>query len=261
MPSNRLMATPARFRLSCLSRDLYEQFLQNAKAQGFEFIRFQDFMGAALPARFIALRHDIDFAPEYALAMAELERSAGIVSTYFVLTDGQFYDVLTPPIVRIVRRIHALGHEVGLHFTVGSAVEADIGREVAWRLNVLSDIVGARVRSFSQHDPVNAGFAEVVLPASCEPCVDAYQAIRDHDLLYVSDSAKMWRQHTFDTALAEGRNLCLLAHPHSWLHANEDYIGMIREFQVAETNRASAPFDAFVDALVRYYERRLQDGV
>jgi hypothetical protein len=71
----------------------------------------------------------------------------------------------------------------------------------------------------------------------------------------------MWRHHTFDTALTEGRNLCLLAHPHSWLHPNDDYIGAIREFQAAETERASEPFDAFVDALVKYYERRLQEGV
>lgn len=261
MSSGRLMVTPSRFHLSHLSRELYEQFLQNAKARRFEFVQFRDFLGAPLPERFIALRHDIDFAPEYALAMAELERSAGIVSTYFVLTDGQFYDVLSPSTVRTVRRIHELGHELGLHFAVGSAVETDIGRDVAWRLNVLSDIVGTQVRSFSQHDPVNAGFAEVVLPAGCAPCVDAYRAIRVHDLLYVSDSAKMWRHHTFDTALAEGRNLCLLAHPHSWLHQNDDYIGMIREFQSAETDRASEPFDTFVDALVKYYERRLQDGV
>ena len=258
--SSRLMVTPARFDLSRLSRALYEAFLQNAKARH-EFIQFRDFLKPPLPARFIALRHDIDFAPEYALAMAELERSAGIVSTYFVLTDGQFYDVLAPSTVRTVRRIHALGHEIGLHFAVGSAVDAEIGQEVAWRLNVLSDMVGTPVVSFSQQDPVNAGFADVVLPASCGPCIDAYKAIRDHDLLYVSDSAKMWRRHTFETALAEDRNLCLLAHPHSWLHSNEDYIGMIREFQAAETARASEPFDTFVDALVKYYERRVRDGV
>ena len=183
MSSSRLMVTPARFSLSRLSRALYEQCLQNAKARQFEFIQFRDFLRPPLPARFIALRHDIDFAPEYALAMAELERSAGIVSTYFVLTDGQFYDVLAPSTVRTVRRIHALGHEVGLHFAVGSAVDPDIGHEVAWRLKVLSDLVGAPVVSFSQHDPVNAGFADVVLPASCAPGIDAYKAIRDHDLV------------------------------------------------------------------------------
>src|SRR5205823_164711 len=93
----------------------------------------------------------------------------------------------------------------------------DIGSEVAFRLEILSDILGSAVRSFSQHDPVNAGFAEVTLPPGHPECVDASRAIRDNNLLYVSDSAMMWRRYTFDTALDEDRNLCLLAHPHSWL--------------------------------------------
>jgi hypothetical protein len=261
MSSARLMATPGYIRLSRLSRNMYEQFLQKAKDKHFEFIQFRDFLSSALPQRFIVLRHDIDFAPQYSLAMAELEQSAGIQSTFFVLTDGQFYDVLAPSHVRCIRRIHDLGHEIGLHFAVSSSVEADIGREVEWRLKTLSDIVGAPVCSFSQHDPVNAGFADVALPASVGPCVDAYKVILDHELLYVSDSAKMWRQHTFETALAEERNLCLLAHPHSWLHPNDDYIGMIREFQEARTVSASEPFDSFVNALAAYYERRLREGV
>lgn len=43
--------------------------------------------------------------------MAELEHDAGIVSTFFVLADGQFYNPLERETVRQVRRIHALGHE------------------------------------------------------------------------------------------------------------------------------------------------------
>lgn len=255
------MQTPARFALSRLSRDLYLQFLKRAKEQQFEFVRFRDFLRGGLPPRYIALRHDIDFAPRHSLEMAELEQAAGVSSTYFVLTDGQFYDALDRETVVCLRRIHALDHEIGLHFSVSAAVDEDLGAEVAWRLRILSDIVGDEVRSFSQHDPVNAGLARVVLPASHAPCVDAYQVVRDFNLLYVSDSAKMWRQYTFETALSTGRNLCLLAHPHSWLHPNDDYVGMIREFQTAAVQHASAPFDAFVSALVAYYDRRLREGV
>jgi len=85
--------------------------------------------------------------------------------------------------------------------------------------------------------------------------------IRDHDLLYVSDRAMMWRRYTFETALDEDRNLCLLAHPHSWLHPQDDYIAMIREFQTVEEQAVSDRYDAFVDALTGYYTRRLKEGV
>jgi hypothetical protein len=259
----RLTRTPSRFVLSRLSRELYLRFLERAKARGFDFVRFRDFLpgAATLPERYIALRHDIDFAPHHSVEMAELEREAGVTSTFFVLVDGQFYDPLQPDVIRQLRRIRDLGHEIGLHFSVASAVHADIGEEVAFRLQILGTLIGEPVRSFSQHDVVNAGFADVALPAGHPPCVDASTAIREHDLLYVSDSAMMWRKLTFETALEENRNLCLLAHPHSWLHPQDDYVAMIREFESREVQAVTGRYDAFVDALAAYYERRRAEGV
>lgn len=261
--SARLMRTPPQFVLSRLTRERYVRFLGDAQARGFSFVRFSDFLpGApALPERYIALRHDIDFAPHHSLEMAQLEREAGVTATYFVLVDGQFYNPLQPEVIRQLRGIRELGHEVGLHFAVSSAVHRDIGEEVAFRLQILSTLVGAPIRSYSQHDPVNAGFAKVTLPAGIAACVDASDVLREHDLLYVSDSAMMWRKFTFETALEQNRNLCLLAHPHSWLHPQDDYVAMIREFESREVEAVTGRFDAFVDALTGYYERRLSEGV
>jgi hypothetical protein len=259
------VSTPPQYALSRLSRGLYGDFLAKARNHRFSFVRLQDFLpdAPALPPRYIALRHDVDFAPEYALEMAEIEHAAGVVSTYHVLVDGRFYNPLDPATIRRIREIHRLGHEIGLHFALDSAVDAgaDAGTEVAFRLKILGDIVGAPVRSFSQHDPVNAGVAPVVLPTGHDACVNARQIIQDHDLLYVSDSAKMWRRHTFDSALDQGRNLLLLAHPHSWLHPEDDYVALIRDCEAQEVRRVSDGFDAFVDALPGYYEKRRREGL
>jgi hypothetical protein len=259
----RLMNTPPQFELSRLSRELYVEFLDLAKARGFSFVRFEELGrgGSAPPEPYIALRHDVDFAPAYSLEMAELEHEAGVASTYFVLVDGQFYNPMERDTVNQIRRIHELGHEVGLHFALSPAVHADAGREVAFRLDLLSAILGAPVRSVTQHDPVNAGVAATKLPPGYESCLDAGAAARAHGLLYVSDSAMMWREHTFETALEQGRNLCLLAHPHSWLHPQHDYIALIRELESREVERLSRRFDAFVEALPGYYERRRAEGV
>lgn len=256
------METPSQFVLSRLSRDLYLDFLDEAKKRGFSFVCFEDFLGnPTLPSRYIVLRHDIDFAPIYSLEMAELEHAAGISSTFFVLVDGQFYDPVQTEVVRQIRQIRSLGHEIGLHFAVSSAIDSDIGKEVAFRLKILSSIADTTVRSFSQHDPVNAGFVRVTLPPDHYDCVDASQVIRDNDLLYVSDSAMMWRRHTFHTALEEQRNLCLLAHPHSWLHPQNDYVAMIRDLESREVQAVTKRFDAFVEALSGYYSRRIKEGV
>jgi hypothetical protein len=259
--SARVMTTPSDVPLSRLSRELYVRFLHRARALEFAFVRFDDFLaGPPAHQRYVALRHDIDFAPRYSLELAKLEHAAGVAATYFVLTDGQFYNPLEPAVVRQLRRISALGHEIGLHFAVSSAVHDDVGDEVAFRMDLLEQIVGAPVRSFSQHDPVNAGFAAVALPAGRAPCVDAYRVVRDHELLYVSESAMMWREHTFESALEEGRNLCLLAHPHSWLAPEDDYIAMIRRFEGEQADGVAGRFGAFVDGLADYYRRRLEDG-
>ena len=249
--------------LSRLSRALYEDFLTAAIARDFSFVQFRDFLpgAASLPSRFIALRHDIDFAPAYSLEMAELEAARGVKSTFFVLVDGEFYDPLRPEVIRQIRRIRDLGHEIALHFAVSNSVEDHLGREVAFRMEILGRIADAPVLSYSQHDPVNAGFATVTLPDGHRPAVDVRQVVRDHDLLYVSDSAMMWRQHTFHTALNEGRNLCLLAHPHSWLHPEDDYVAMIRDLEAREVAGLTGRFDAFVNALEGYYKRRREEGV
>jgi hypothetical protein len=260
--SERLLRTPSRFVLSHLSRDLYLRFLGEAKARGFSFVQFRDFLSpSTLPERYIVLRHDIDFTPRHSLEMAELEHAAGVTSTFHVLVDGHFYNPLQPDVIRQLRRIHELGHEIGLHFAVRNAVHVDIGEEVAFRLQILSTLIDTPIQSFSQHDVVNAGVTTVALPAGHAAVVDASAVIREHDLLYVSDSAMMWRRFTFETALAENRNLCLLAHPHSWLHPQDDYVAMIREFESREVQAVSDRFDAFVDALAGYYERRLTEGV
>jgi len=260
---DRLMKTPPEFVLSKLSRELYINFLAKARTRSFSFVLFGDFLpgGPGLPPHYIALRHDIDFAPKYSLEMAELEHDAGVKSTFFVLVDGQFYNPLQTDIIRQIRQIHSLGHEIGLHFAISSAAISDIGKEVAFRLEILSSIVGDRVRSFSQHDPVNAGFAAITLPPEHYSCVDASLVILDNDLLYVSDSAMMWRQYTFDTALDQARNLCLLAHPHSWLHQQDDYVAMIREFESVEIEGVADRYNNFVGKLSSYYSRRLKEGI
>lgn len=71
----------------------------------------------------------------------------------------------------------------------------------------------------------------------------------------------MWRRYTFETALEQKRNLCLLAHPHSWLHPQDDYIAMIRDFESHEVHAVTERYDAFVNAHDGYYARRLEEEV
>jgi peptidoglycan/xylan/chitin deacetylase (PgdA/CDA1 family) len=255
-PKSRVMSTPKRFQLSSFSRELYLRFLEQAQRAGFNFLRFCE-LDQADRSRCIVMRHDVDLSPEHALAMAEIEQEHGIGATYFVMVDGTFYNALDPVHMRAIRRMHGLGHEIGLHYSTRTAIKDDREQDVEHKIRVLEAIIEAPVRSFSQHDPVNAG--------ALEPCagryIDAYRAIPRYGLLYVSDSGMMWRQHTFESALAENRSLCLLAHPISWLHESHDLIEIIRDAQRREAERAARRFDSFAENHIDYYERRRSEGV
>jgi hypothetical protein len=258
MQPPRLDRTPPRFKLSPLSQALYVSFLEKATRLGYAFVKFGALeAGAPAASKFILLRHDVDLSPAYARRMAELEGQHGVAATYFVMLDGQFYNALDKENVKHLRAIQALGHEVGLHFSTRSSVKGEIGAEIEYELNVLSAILEAPVRSYSQHDPVNTGFVK----PQAKGWVDAYEAVKRHDLLYVSDSGMMWRQHTFDSALDTGQNLCLLAHPISWLHEQRDLIAIIRDVEERERASAAERFDTFARNHVEYYEKRLAEGV
>src|SRR5437762_12587849 len=101
------MKTPRRFVLSRLSRKLYEEFLAEAKASQFAFVLFGDFLPGRpeIPPKYIALRHEIDFAPKYSVEMAELEHAAGVASTFFVVVECHSYDLWDRDTVEQIRRI------------------------------------------------------------------------------------------------------------------------------------------------------------
>ena len=80
----------------------------------------------------------------------ELEQEVGVRSTFYVLVDGRPYNPLQRDITVVSYvRSHSLGHEIGLHFALSSAVGPDIGQRGGVPLEVLSALAGVEVRSFS----------------------------------------------------------------------------------------------------------------
>lgn len=61
-------------------------------------------------------RHDIDFSPQRALAMAKQEADSGVCATYFVQVSSRYYSIFEPETGAVIRAISALGHDIGLHF-------------------------------------------------------------------------------------------------------------------------------------------------
>jgi hypothetical protein len=178
----------------------YRETLQEA-ARRYAFLTFPEAITAEAPARFLVLRHDVDFALEEALPLAELEAALGVRATYFVLPHGP-YNLFGPPACSLLQRILALGHEIGLHYDVAfygtEGGPSALGREAA----ALEARFGTRIRVVAEHNP---GLAPRPESLNLADRLDAYAPEFTRDLKYVSDSCQFWREGCFCALVAEER--------------------------------------------------------
>ena len=87
----------------------YQDFLDEIIRLGYTPIRVMDYYNhVPTTKKTIVLRHDVDVSAEYALKMAEIEQARGIKSSYYFR-----WSTVDP---EVIKKIRAMGHEVGLHY-------------------------------------------------------------------------------------------------------------------------------------------------
>jgi hypothetical protein len=186
--------------------------------------------------RVCLLRHDVDLSLGPAVRMGELEADAGVRATYYVLARSPLYDLGTRESRAALRRLEALGHEVGLHYDVhaephphgyGATVESEEAR-LAEDCDRLEEMLGGPVRSLSFHRPLRHWVGGPLYLAGGR--VNAYAG----ELMgwYLSDSAGRWREGEPLARLAEPRGplLQLLTHPVWWGERHLPAAEMLEEF-------------------------------
>ncbi len=191
--------------------------LVSAAAERFRFLRFQE----ALEEGEVALwRHDIDFSPQRALAMARVEAAHGVLATYFVQISSRFYSIFEPEIATILRQIVELGHEIGLHFDAEVCVHQrspDYDRRIAFEARILEEVVETVVSTFTLHNPTT-----LVGVSLAEPCraglVNGSCAELRADYAYCSDSNGLWRFRSLGEMVSDVtiKRLYALTHPEWW---------------------------------------------
>ncbi len=127
--------------------------LVSAAASRYRFLRFAE---SSTEGEVALWRHDIDFSPQRALAMARVEAASGVPATYFVQVSSRYYSIFEPEIAAILRQIVALGHDIGLHFDAEVCAHQslpDYDRRIAFEAKVLEEVAETRVDSFTLHNP------------------------------------------------------------------------------------------------------------
>lgn len=195
-------------------RTLLDQTIASYPIVGFDVVINPELANS----HFALLRHDIDLSPQSALPIAELEAARGVRSTYMVLLTSEFYNAFERRNVDTLKKIAALGHDIGLHFDaawhgIGTevALEADIRREA----RILQELVGTPITCFSFHNTTT--FTMDCRNATYAGLYNAYAGVLQDKVDYVSDSNGMWRFHNWRELLdRKSKRVQILTHPEWW---------------------------------------------
>lgn len=195
----------------------YAQLIQDLMGIGCNF-RSINQINAPLP-KDVFLRHDVDFSLELALPMAEAEHALNIRSCYYVLLSGP-YNPCSSASINAMKRLREMGHEIGLHYDLAHypddlvLARKRLDSEVAF----LQELSGGEVTTIVMHEP-SRGHQDFFhdAPSYVNP---TYFQRTNHDLLYISDSCRAWRDMSLCEYLSgQSEKSCLMlnTHPEVWL--------------------------------------------
>jgi hypothetical protein len=196
----------------------YREILETARAAGYAFVGF-DALRAEQPRPpepFLLLRHDLDYAPRWAVPLARLEQELGVRSTYCFLANSKFYSMRSRETRASLAAVLECGHWLGLHYDASG--EADDTRVVSEVERIASEWEAAwrvRIDGVSFHVPGHRRVGHLELPSGR---VNAYAPRFFGEIDYVSDSNQSWRGRDVRALLrgAAAPRLQMLVHPIWW---------------------------------------------
>ena len=103
----------------------YRELVQTFVESGYRIVTVRHYLESAPSGKVLALRHDVDEQPQNALKMAEAEKELGVQATYY------FRKVPKSDHPDVIRKIAAMGHEIGYHYEDLTLSEGDVPAAIA----------------------------------------------------------------------------------------------------------------------------------
>lgn len=245
------------YELPDFSLDGYASLIGRLRDAGYRFAPAGSMRSAESSPTFY-FRHDVDLHLLHVDRMAEVEAEFGVSATYYVALT-QPYNVLSSENVAILRRLVALGHELGLHYDlVCYPTEPDAALErLAWEVSVLSQVSDTTVRSICMHQP-HTGLENLFAIGG--------RWLNPHDprlakgLVYISDSCRAWRDESLLRCLGGDppERVMLNTHPELWLDGT--IVERARYLEDVVMLHASEQSRRYIDETVRLLWRSHAGG-
>ena len=232
----------------------YRYILRHALELGYRLPLVRDVAFGKREGRFFLVRHDVDISPWAAEEMAELEVQEGVCTTYYYRFHAPYYNLLDAPVVESVRRVAALGHEVGLHYEpgyfmqIGEDPSAGTRRDIA----LFEELLGFETQTIAQHQPAQGPLLGEISPQHA--C--AYQRALVRDMPYFGDSGFHWREGCVCTKLGQHEQIHTLIHPHSWTISDRPWPDVLRAHADELSARLSGEMERYIIEVKDYLARR-----
>lgn len=192
---------------------------------------------------FVIMRHDVEYSVERAYDLSCVESEMGFTSTWFFQITNNTYNPFSRVSGNMIRKMREAGHVIGLHYALDGETDVEkVRRQIPEHLNVMSEMMGFKVDTFSIHRPPAWALAA---DFKYSGILNAYQddfftyaedvgEDSELEVKYMSDANHIWRYgYPDENSILNHRKVQILTHPFAWTREGYDnhdnYVTLIRE--------------------------------
>lgn len=206
-----------KYNFDCFTITNYEKIVQLAISKGFSFIKHNDVF--KLERKDVIWRHDVEFSPDVALKMAEIEANNGVQSTYFFQLHSEYYNLLERYFSDKLLKIKELGHEIGLHFDAhyyNINSEGELDRYITQDKQYFEYVFDLKLNTFSFHN--TNSFILSCTKEKYGGLINVYSDFLKMNYQYCTDSTGFWRFEVLEDVLNDPnvQHLHVLTHDAMW---------------------------------------------
>lgn len=211
------MTNREKYQFDDFTLDNYRRLIELAKEKGFQFILHKD---EFVPERKdIIWRHDVEFEPDIALKMAQIEHDLGVQATYFFQLHSPYYNLFDEHYSKVFHQINELGHHCGLHFDCrywGIKDEKQLDEFITVDRQFLERNLGVEIDTFSFHN--TTPFTQSCLEYRYGNLINVYSSFFKEHYNYCGDSLGYWRFDRLEDVLIDEnvQHLQVLTHDGNW---------------------------------------------
>jgi len=169
----------------------YTNLINSLLQQGYKFQTFEEFLSSDLK-KVILLRHDVDLLPYNSLRFAEIQAKLGIRGTYYFRAVPESWDE------SIIKKIEALGHEVGYHYENMDTCNGNLDKawdDFRYQLDKLRELVD--VKTICMHGSPRSKFDNKEIwnkydYRSLQITGEPYYDVNFDEVFYLTDTGRRW---------------------------------------------------------------------